>query len=332
MLSRQHFGRRHQGGLVLVGHGHEQGVHGHRCLARADIGLQETLHRLLAGEIAAHLGNGPILIGCQMKGKQPANPRVDGRRRRQYRRPSLVAHLSAPQGQRQLENQKLLVDEALPATRRRRQRRREMNVAQRLIAGWPIVLLSQADRQHIGQTRSMKVERFAQQRTQVFGPQVFGKRIDRHHARQRQRQRTGRFSWWDRRPAGRCGIPIKDLHARIVHLPVIAIPLRFAAERQTLTVSESPGRERLIEPHAFQTILAVIAENNTHHRAPIAQRASVDLDDLALYGLNAIRREHGDGAHVVEILIGAGKVEKQIAHGAQAEPLQQLQSGGGDAW
>ena len=85
----------------------------------------------------------------------------------QHRRASLVAHLAAAQGQRQLENQKLLVDEALPATRRRRQRRREMDVAQRLIAGWPIVLLSQGVRQHIGQTERRSRRALAEQRTQT---------------------------------------------------------------------------------------------------------------------------------------------------------------------
>ncbi|HTU22183.1 MAG TPA: hypothetical protein VMG10_29360 [Gemmataceae bacterium] len=112
---------------------------------------------------------------------------------------------------------------------------------------------------------------------------------------------------------------------------MIAIPLRLAAERQTLTVTKAFGRERLIKPHALQAILAVITEDDAHHRPPIAQGAPLDLDDFALHGLNAVRRQRGDGAHVVEILVGTRKVEEQIADGPQAESLQQLQSRAGDA-
>ena len=113
VLAGQHLGRGHQRRLVLVGDGDEQGVDRDGGLARADVGLEEPLHRPVAGQVAADLGDGPVLVAGQREGEQPADARVDGRRDGQRRGRRLVARLAPAQGQGDLQDEQLLVDEPL---------------------------------------------------------------------------------------------------------------------------------------------------------------------------------------------------------------------------
>ncbi len=46
VLLGEHLGRRHQGTLVPALHGGEQHRHGHDRLARPDVALQQTVHRV----------------------------------------------------------------------------------------------------------------------------------------------------------------------------------------------------------------------------------------------------------------------------------------------
>jgi len=50
---------------MLVGDRHQQGVHGDRRLAGAHVGLQQPLHRPVAGQVAAHIGHRLVLVGGQ---------------------------------------------------------------------------------------------------------------------------------------------------------------------------------------------------------------------------------------------------------------------------
>ena len=100
--------------LMLVGDGGEEGVDGHGRFAGAHVGLQQPLHGPVAGQVAAHVGDGLVLIGGEREGEPPANVRVDLRGDRQQRGPVPIAQLPAAQGQRGLKDQEFLVDEAPP--------------------------------------------------------------------------------------------------------------------------------------------------------------------------------------------------------------------------
>src|SRR5262249_11564839 len=126
-----------------------------------------------------------------------------------------------------------------------------------------------------------------------FEAQILGKRIDWHHAR-----------------PGPGAAAVERLHARIGHLPVIAIPLRLAAVRQPLAVAKAPRHPRLIEPNAFQTGFAVIAENDAADGAAIVEPPAVNLHDFALHGLRLARPERGNPLNVGQVLVSAGKVEE----------------------
>ncbi len=189
VLPGQHLGRGHQGGLMLVGHGDEQGVDGDGGLARADVGLEEPLHRPFAGQVAADLGDDLVLVAGQREREQPADARVEDGACRQHRRPAAVAHLAAAQRQRQLQEQEFLVDEAPPRPRRLLQGRREVDGAQRLRRAGPVVQSPQRLRQVLDDMAAVEVERLADERPEVVRPQAFGQRVDRHDARRRRPRR-----------------------------------------------------------------------------------------------------------------------------------------------
>ena len=114
MLAGEHFGGRHEGGLMFVGDRREQRVHGDGGLARADVSLQKALHRPFARQITANFLNGSVLIFGELERHQTADMSVDGSVGYQWRRLTAIVCVTPSQGQRQLEDEKLLVDEAPP--------------------------------------------------------------------------------------------------------------------------------------------------------------------------------------------------------------------------
>ncbi len=80
----------------------------------------------------ADVGDGAVLVAGKAEGKEPANAGVDGGCGCQDRGALAVAQVPAAQGKGQLEDQKLLVDEPAARLLGCRQRRREVDLAQRL--------------------------------------------------------------------------------------------------------------------------------------------------------------------------------------------------------
>ena len=67
MLLSKGFRRRHECALVAVLHGPEQRVKRHDRLSRADIALEQPLHRAQLGEVAGDLVDGRTLVGCELE-------------------------------------------------------------------------------------------------------------------------------------------------------------------------------------------------------------------------------------------------------------------------
>src|SRR4051794_21187875 len=80
------------------------------------------------------------------------------------------------------------------------------------------------------------------------------------------------------------------LDARAGHLPVlaiaaeVAIPFGLAAEGEALAHTKARGGMRLVEPDAFQTVLAIVGQDDADDATALEQLAALDLDDLALDG------------------------------------------------
>src|SRR5262249_27692230 len=113
-------------------------------------------------------------------------------------------------------------------------------------------------------------------------------------------------------------------HARVGHLPVVAVPLRLAGERDALAVVVAVRDARLVEPRAFETVLVVVADDNAHNAAAGGQVARIHLDDRALDRLRLAGRQRRDRAQVAEVFVAAREVEEPLAGSGQAEACEQL--------
>ncbi len=111
VLPHQQLSRSHDRGLMPLGHGQQHRVHGHHGLAAADVSLQEPIHRLAPRHVGRNFGDHLVLAGRQLERKQAADPGVDLGRCRQRRSLGLGHQPGPPQGQGQLHQQQLLIDQ-----------------------------------------------------------------------------------------------------------------------------------------------------------------------------------------------------------------------------
>ena len=125
VLLGQHLGRHHQGALVAALHGGEQRGQRHHRLARADVALQQSVHRERSGHVGHNDGQGPALRLGELVGKavqEPghqcvAHPTGDlPRRHGVVQRAGVVLEGAPPQDQCQLQAEELVEHEA-PARR-----------------------------------------------------------------------------------------------------------------------------------------------------------------------------------------------------------------------
>ena len=114
MLPGEDFGRRHQGRLVAMRHGEQHGIHRHDGLAAADVPLQQAIHRVRPGHVAADLVDRLPLAGRQLKRKEPGDAGIDLGTDGQRRGGPLVLEAELADRQGQLQHQQLLVDEPPP--------------------------------------------------------------------------------------------------------------------------------------------------------------------------------------------------------------------------
>ncbi len=237
---------------MLVGDRDEQRVDGHRGLAGADVRLQQTLHRPFARQVAADGGDRLVLVGGQLEREEPADVRVDRLGGDELRRVLPIAHRPAAQRQRHLEHEEFLVDEAPPAREPLREHLREVDVPQRLRRRRETALHADCRRHQVGHMLRPTGERLPDDRPQLIGTQPLRERIDGHDLRLR------------------CGaVAVERLHARAVHLPVIAKPARLAAERDALAVAELAGRPNLVEPAPLDAPAMLVGDDDAEHPAAI---------------------------------------------------------------
>ncbi len=78
MLPREDFGRSHDCYLQLSGDCGQGGIEGYNSFARADIALQEPVHRNVLGKVGTDFGDDLALVFGEQKRKAFANAAVDG--------------------------------------------------------------------------------------------------------------------------------------------------------------------------------------------------------------------------------------------------------------
>ena len=262
--------RRHQDGLVSIGHRDQQGINSHGGLARADVGLQEPLHRPIARQVPANFARRLILIRGEPKRKEPANPRIDRWGERKRGGVLAIAQLPAAQGQGELKDEKFLVHEAAPAGTSSGERFGSVDLSQSLWCVGKTMPFPELGGEYILDLAAVKRNRLPDDGPELLRTKILGQRVNRHH-----RRGTG----FDR--------AVQDLHARVGHLPVIPMPLRLAAEGQALAVAKRPGGVGLVEPDSFEAMQA-FAEHHADDAPAIRQVASGDLYHLPVHRLHAI--------------------------------------------
>ncbi len=145
VLLGEDLGRRHEGGLQSVFHGQHGREHGDDGLARADVALQQAVHRLGALHVFADLLERRALAGRQLERQHAAQRLADAIVDANGVRLPLGVRLAASQQQPHLEAEELFEDQ--PALRgrskqvqlvKRRFHRREVGQPQRVVPGWQV--------------------------------------------------------------------------------------------------------------------------------------------------------------------------------------------------
>src|SRR5436305_12563201 len=112
---------------------------------------------------------------------------------------------------------------------------------------------------------------------------------------------------------------------------MVAEPLRFAAECQPLAIPKTPRDEGLVEPGAFKTVFAVVADNDADEAAAIRQLPAGDLHNLTVNSLNLAPDQAGDGPNVRQVFVGPGKVVEEVADRLQTEFVELIEARRSDA-
>src|ERR1041384_1969778 len=96
-------------------------------------------------------------------------------------------------------------------------------------------------------------------------------------------------------------------------------------------VANLPQNAELIEPGPLDTFALVVGNNDAHDPPAVRQLLAVNLDDFAGDGLQLAGAEFADAADISQVIVGARKVEDQIADGVDAELGKQVGARWADA-
>ncbi len=211
-------------------------------------------------------------------------------------------------GQRELENQKLLIDESSLSLGQTFCIGGEMDLAQclpkrpkalrRKIRFWKN-LVEQIDE---------NIKRAANHVPQVPLLQSFCERIDREHL-----------------PGRDFFVRINPLHARMGHFPPPAAESGLARDEHILPARKLLAHERLVEPQRPQVEL-ILPDQHAQQRAADPRASHIHLLDHAAHAQQLVLLKVGDRPHVGQVLIIARKEEQHVASGLQPQPLEQFPS------
>ena len=284
-------GGRHQRALIAGLDRAQKRVERDHGLARADVALEQALHRTGAGKVAVDLGNGGELVRSQPEWKRLQVALDQGSGRAERGRLGGIALASDP-GERQLEEQQLIEGEAPP----------------------PLLPLTRAlgpVQSDDGVRTQRQLEPSAQRRRQRIGKLA----CERKHAFDQAAQALERdllAGGIDGRVVG--GRP-RLAEIEVAHREGAALELTAGA--QSCARHELLGQPELVEPDAGH-LAAGIRDERLNQRQPAARPAHADLAHLAFDRRLLSDQELGDPALGGGGLVAKGPVLEQVAHAAQA--------------
>ena len=285
MLLGQDLGRRHQRALPAGVDRARGGERGDDGLARADVALQQAVHRHAAAEVGVDLGADAALRARELERQRATQGLVQLAVRRRERRRALALALALGEQLRELLRQQLVELEALPRGMRSVLERGRGEAGRRLVQmGERFAQGRQPARHDAGRqvlvevgARAPRRDRLAQGRLR----QLHRARVDR-----RQRGRQRRF--------GR-----HDLERRVDHLDAEEAAARLAARAHALAGRERLLRRRVEVEEAQHQIAAVVGDLDDELAARPELDARVGDDAFDLAGVAVVQRRDRHDARLV---------------------------------
>ena len=279
VLEREHLGRRHQRALAALLDGADERGERDDGLARADIALEQPLHRLLRIEVAVDRVERTLLRARERERKRLAETRRQLAGRAERDRAAAIIGLAAMAQQRELQQQELLVGQAATRGLERVAGARLMPRLERVAAQRQAMAQPQFDGHRIGDAVDQVVERLADEAAQ--------------HARRDLARRVvhGDQAGAERGPLG----VVEHLVAAHRQLRAARADLERAARHQPRARLEGSRQVPLVEPGERQ-LARVVAQAGlqdaqaTTPRGPLRDRADpADHGDLLLAAENRLR-------------------------------------------
>ena len=324
MLLGQDLGRRHERDLQPVLHGDERGQQRDDRLARADVPLQQPVHRLRALQIVDDLLQRLLLPACQTERQHApgrfADAVVDANGRGlAFRRGRVTARQHA-----RLKQKRFLEDQTALGRRRkaiqlldRRVRRRKMRREERRMARRQLQADPQLLREMIGSFRRQPLQHVVHQAPLNLRRDAAGLLVDGHD------------------PAGVNRLPffvVEDFVLRVGELQAGArARIDDAVEHDVLTGHEDVAQKRLVQPDRAHRPALVGDERLENLEAGPAGGAQAAAENPAGDRRRASGPERCDGLEAAAVLVPDGKPIQQIFDGAQSGVLEVRRPPGSDA-
>ena len=296
MLRGQHFGRRHQHGLMPSPHRGQHGGRGDHGFARPDITLQQPRHRLSAEHIVADLGQHTLLGDGQFewqRSKKHVEKMAGHGDRRRVRTQSRRAF---SRQDRKLNREQFLKRDPLPGGVEIRHFLGEVDHPQRVGLGGELVLEHNVRRQRLRQQRQIVAHRHVSQSSDRPIGQTLRARIDR-----RETTDMHRIVVWIVEP-----LPLgRD------HLQLASAHIDPAGEADSHAWTQRARQVGLRPPPDAQTARAV-AHDRLSRLPSLAQVLHADAGDLTDDGQLDAFQCVGDRADIAPVLVATWQMPEQV--------------------
>ena len=308
MLFGQDFGRRHQGALPAGVDRHGRSQRGDHGLARADIALQQSMHRLRPRQIAGDfLTDTPLRVGQRERQHRQqllmdAATRGVQRRRLQPRPLALRLQLAQLLSQQLVELQPLpgrmaLIFQCSQASLRRRMVQKHQGFTQGRQLRW-----HHADGQQFFEGRAL--QRRSHRAAQIGLRQAGAGRVDRAQG------------------AGQRGVLVDRLEGRVHHLAAEEAMAQFAAHAQPLTDRHASLLGGVEVDEAQQQLAAFVLELDQQLPAPAQVDMAFAHQALALHRLPFMGL--GDRRDAGFVFVAQRQVQGEIDVAQQAKLFQRF--------
>ncbi len=304
MLPGEDFRGGHEHGLISMGHGQQHRIEGHDRLAAAHVALQEAVHRQRPAHVGPDLGDRlPLALG-QLEREEAADAGIDQGRGLQRRGLPQLVLLMPPDGQRQPQQEKLLVGQSPPRAGQLFGIVGGVDLLDRPVERPEIVGLQILVGKDLFQQLAKGGDRLGDDLPHLPLLQALGERIDRQDP-----------------PLWFFVLLAQPIDLGMRHLPDQALQLGLAGEHHALPDLELLLHERLIEPQPAKVPAARADEHAQHALAGLAAAEFHVFDDAA-DALQLVFLELLHLAEIGHVLIGPREEEEHVAGRLQIEPLK----------